>query len=83
MQFFIGSNARLACRVRDATAVRAARRPKTIENRFYWRPGGALNLTYVPVLDLSTIRGHRAPFAPHDDERTARPTTRNGATAGR
>ena len=70
MQFFNGSNARLAPHGR-CDCHRSYARPvgsKTIENRFYWRPGGALNLTYVPVLDPSTIRGHWAPFAPHDDE---------------
>ena len=71
MQFFEGTNGRLAPHGR-CDCHRAYARPvgsKTVENRYFWLPAGALNLTFINVLSLDMpVVGNWAPYAPLDDD---------------
>ena len=42
---------------------------KTIENRFFWLSGGALNLSFIQVLNPEAILGTWLPVGPLSDER--------------
>jgi len=67
-QFYNGSNARLEPTTR-CDCHRSYARPvgsKTIENRYYWTADGALNLTYIAVLDPSSLIGSWMPKPPLD-----------------
>ena len=67
-QFYNGSTHRLEPNTR-CDCHRSYAKPvgsKTIENRYFWTDDGRLNLTYIAVLDPSSLIGSWAPFAPLD-----------------
>ena len=70
MQFFNGTNERLQPNGR-CDCHRTWAKPvgsKTVENRYFWTPGGALNLTFINVLSLQMpVVGNWAPWPPLSD----------------
>lgn len=67
-QFYNGSTQRLEPNTR-CDCHRSYAKPvgsKTIENRYFWTADGQLNLTYIAVLDPSSLIGSWAPYAPLD-----------------